>query len=100
MAVSNASGTTTVRVSSETHVRLRELVAKRGVSMDPVIADAVKAYEEMAFWQEHEASVERMSEERGEYMTEFKAWEDATLVDELEPEEWTDADFITPPTAW
>jgi hypothetical protein len=100
MAEQAAGNTTTVRVTSETRARLRVLADKRGVSITKVVADAVDALNEKEFWADVRQSFARLRADPdawADYQREFGEWNDATMSDGLEPEEWTDADFVVPP---
>lgn len=91
----------TVRVTGETRAAARELAEKLDVPITQVLADAVEVYQRKVFWDEFNAAVERLQADPqawAEELSERRLW-DGTLKDGLEPEEWTDADFIVPPGA-
>jgi hypothetical protein len=70
--------------------------------MDQVIADAIETYETQEFWREVRDGFARLHGDPvawADYQREFEEWENATIADGLEPEEWTDADFLIPPSA-
>jgi predicted transcriptional regulator len=91
--------TTTVRVTTALHGRLRALAGQRGTSIAQVLAEAIDAYERTLFWGEVRDWLGQLRADPdawADYQRESNEWEDATIADGLEPEEWTDADFITP----
>ena len=100
--MAETTSSTTVRVSTATHARLRKLAEDRRVAIDQMIADALEAYEEQEFWRLHDAWIDKMRDRPAEWaghLAAATALQQHTPADGLEPEEWTDADFITPPAA-
>ncbi len=85
------STSTTLRVSTELHDRIAHLAKSRGQRMQDIIDQAIDAWERALFWDEFDASVERLRADPqawAEELAERKLWE-ATLKDGLEPEpEW------------
>jgi hypothetical protein len=99
--VVGAGTSVTVRVTGETRAAARELAEKLDVPITQVLADAIEVYRRKVFWDEFNAAVERLQADPqawAEELAERKVW-DRTLKDGMEPEEWTDADFIVPPGA-
>jgi predicted transcriptional regulator len=91
--------TTTVRVTAALHGRLRALAEQRGASIAQVLAEAIDAYERTLFWNGVRDWLKELRadpEAWADYQRELREWEDATIADGLEREEWTDADFIAP----
>jgi predicted transcriptional regulator len=56
---------TTVRVDDRLHATLREIARKEHRPIGHVIEDAVAQYQQEKFWQEVEASVERLRADSG-----------------------------------
>jgi predicted transcriptional regulator len=88
--------TTTVRVTNETHGSLRELAEELQQPISQVLAAAVEHYRRWVF-------LEKVNEEYARLWADPVAWAEelaerelleGTLKDGLEPEEWTDDDFI------
>ena len=80
--------TVTIRVSQETHQRLRELAAKRGGSIDEVVDEAARKLEDADFWDDVNASYERLRADpvaSAEYDAEIAALDAASLADFDEP---------------
>ncbi len=79
-------GTTTVRITEETHQTLRELANTTHQSMAEVIAKAVELYEEHRFWDEVDEAYARIWADpqlTAEELAERAAW-DVTLMDGLQ----------------
>ncbi|MGI4791820.1 MAG: hypothetical protein ACRYFS_23605 [Janthinobacterium lividum] len=95
-----AKQSATVRISEQSHVRLRELAAQSGEPMQAVLDKALEQYRRQKFWEECNAAytaLQQDAEAWKEYQEELKVWE-VTLMDGLDPNEvWTDADFSSPP---
>ncbi len=80
---------TTLRVSDELHDKIAQLARARGQRMQDIIDQAVDAWERALFWEEFNASVERLRADPdawAEYQAERAVW-DRTLKDDLEPDE-------------
>lgn len=83
---------TTVRVSRETHHRLRSIAEQTGEQMADVLARAIAQEERRLFWQQFHESLDRLRSNPqawAAYQRESKDLE-GTLTDGFEPEEdWT-----------
>ena len=80
--------TVTIRVAQETHRRLQDLAAKRGRSIGPVVDEAARKLEDADFWDELNASYERLRADpiaSAEYDAEVAALDAASLADFDEP---------------
>jgi phage terminase large subunit-like protein len=88
-----------VRVSEQSHHRLRELAAQSGESMQTVLEKALEQYRRQQFWKELDVAYAALAsdpEAMAEYQAELAIW-DCTLMDGLDPNEvWTEADFCLP----
>jgi predicted transcriptional regulator len=83
------STSTTLRVSSELHDRIAQLAKSRGQRMQDIIDQAIDAWERALFWDEFDASWERIRndpEQWAEVQAERAIW-DRTLKDGLDPDE-------------
>src|SRR5687768_16407054 len=81
-------GTITIRVSQETHQRLRELAEKRDRTIGEVVDEAARKLEDADFWAEVNASYERLRADpiaSAEYDAEIAALDAASLADFDEP---------------
>lgn len=99
-AARRRSPTRTIRLRSEDYARLHDLAAKQQQTIAQVVADLVKQQEQQEFARRFTQSVERLRadpEAWADYRREFMEWENATVADGLETEEWTEADVLTPP---
>jgi predicted transcriptional regulator len=80
---------TTVRVDDRLHAKLRELADAEHRPIGQVIEDAIARYEREKFWQEIEASVERLRGDQAgwqDYQAEIAFLEGGSM-DRLEDEE-------------
>jgi predicted transcriptional regulator len=80
---------TTLRVSTELHHRIAMLANSRGQRMQDIIAQAIDAWEQTLFWEEFDASWERIRndpEQWAQVQADRAVW-DRTLKDGLEPDE-------------
>lgn len=90
---------TTVRISEQSHHRLRELAAQSGEPMQAVLDKALEQYRRQQFWEEMNAAYaaiqndpEAMAAERQEF-----ALFEGTLMDGLDPDEiWTEDGIAHP----
>ena len=77
----------TVRISAKARQELRELAQQSGQSMQKVLEKAIEAYRRQAFFEQLNASVHRLQEERPDLwqqeLAERHLWE-GTLADGLE----------------
>jgi predicted DNA-binding protein len=81
-------GTITIRVSLETHQRLRHLAEKRGRTIGEVVDEAARKLEDADFWDEVNAAYERLRADpiaSAEYDAEVAALDTISLVDFDEP---------------
>ena len=89
---SSAKQSTTVRISEQTHNRLREMAAQSGEPMQAVLDKALEQYRRQKFWEEMRtayAAIESDPEAVAAEKKEFALW-DATLMDGLDPnEDWS-----------
>ena len=79
---------TSVRVSKETHDKIRDLAERTQKPMGDVIDTAIEQYRENQFWEETRRAYQRLREDPAAwnaYQNELKEW-DATLLDGLENE--------------
>ena len=87
----------TVRISTQSHHRLRELAAQDGEPMQAVLDKALEQYRRQKFWEEMTtayAAIQNDPEALAAEKEELALWE-TTLMDGLDPEEvWTDEDFV------
>lgn len=76
---------TTVRVSGETHAKLRELSAKTGESITEVVDRALDLYRRQQFFEELDASYDRLWKDPTESQLELeeRALFEGTLSDDL-----------------
>jgi predicted DNA-binding protein len=88
--------TTTVRVSQDTHAKLRQLASETGRPISAVVEEAAERYRREVF-------LEKANEEYARLRANDRAWEaeraerqalDGTLKDGLEPEEWSEDDVV------
>ena len=88
-----------VRVSEQSHHRLREMAAQSGEPMQTIIDKALEQYRRQQFWKEMKiayAAIENDSDALAAEKSELALWE-GTLMDGLDPNEvWTEADFCLP----
>lgn len=80
---------TTVRISEQTHHRLRELAAQSGEPMLAVLDKAVEQYRRQKFLEECDtayAALQQDPEAWKDYQDELKSFE-GTLMDGLDPDE-------------
>lgn len=79
----------TIRISAETHKKVKELAEQEQTSMADVVAEAVKKYERAKFWERANAIWKKKMEDPEERA--FWEKEDAilegTLMDGLEEDE-------------
>jgi predicted transcriptional regulator len=83
-----------VRVSRETHEKLRQMAAEQCTTMQTILDKAVESYRRERFFADANASVEALRADPvawGEYRTDLAGWE-ATLMDGLPPGERWDAE--------
>ncbi len=79
----------TVRISAQSHLRLRELAAQDGEPMQAVLDKALEQYQRQKFLADCDAAyaaLQRDPEAWAGYQAELAAWE-VTSMDGLEPEE-------------
>lgn len=67
---------TSVRIDDETLATIRELSESEKKPMGQVIADAVKRYDEVRYWEEARAGYRRLREDPAEW----KAWQEETAL--------------------
>ena len=83
----------TVRISEQSHVKLRELAAQSGEPMQAVLDQAVEQYRRQKFWEELTvayAAIQNDPEAMAAEKEELALWE-VTLMDGLDPtEDWSD----------
>jgi len=88
-----AKQSTTVRISEQSHHRLRELAAQSGEPMQAVLDKALEQYRRQRFWDEMKtayAAIESDPEALAAEKKEFALFE-GTLMDGLDPNEvWTE----------
>ena len=88
----------TVRISEDTHARVRELAARLHQPLARVLEAAVREYERKVFWTQYQCDVAALKADDEAWtaqQAEDRLW-DGTTADGLEPEEpWTDADFAS-----
>lgn len=87
MAVTKQS--TTVRISEQTHHRLREMAAQSGEPMQAVLDKALEQYRRQKFLEECDtayAALQQDPEAWKDYQDELKSFE-GTLMDGLDPDE-------------
>lgn len=83
------STTTSIRVSRQTHEKLKEIADKEHRALGEIVDEAIAQYRERQFWQDARKAYTRLREDPDEwqaYKDELAAW-DATLMDGLEGEE-------------
>jgi len=84
---------TTVRISEEAYLLLREMAAQEGASMQNVLDDALEQRRRQKFWEEMKvayAAIQSDPEAMAAEKKEFALW-DVTLMDGLDPSEvWAD----------
>lgn len=81
--------TPTVRISDESHQKLKELAARTGDTMMDVLDKALEAYRRKLFFEQMNAGYSELradSEAWAEHLAERKLW-DATLMDGLDRDE-------------
>ena len=84
-----AKQSTTVRISEQTHHRLRELAAQSGEPMQAVLDKALEQYRRQKFLEECDAAYAALQQDPEgwkDYQDELKSFE-GTLMDGLDPEE-------------
>lgn len=95
----HAKQSTTVRISEQSHQRLREMAVQSGEPMQTVIDKALEQYRRQQFWKELNVAYAALAsdpEAMAEYQAELAVW-DCTLMDGLDPDEvWTETDFCLP----
>ena len=88
-----AKQSATVRISEQSHHRLRELAAQSGEPMQAVLDKALEQYRRQRFWEEMNAAyavIQNDPEALAAEKEELALWE-TTLMDGLDPNEvWTD----------
>ena len=89
---------TQLRVSKETHEKLRELARNEGISMQRILEKALTEYEKTQFFEQLDAAFTALKADPvawAEELEERRLWEN-TLMDGLDPDEiWTeDANVI------
>ena len=80
--------TITIRISHETHQRLRQLAEKRQRTIGEVVDEAARKLEDADFWDEVNASYDRLRADpiaSAEYEAEIAALDMASLADFDEP---------------
>ena len=82
---------TTVRISEQTHHRLREMAAQSGEPMQAVLDKALEQYRRQKFWEECDAAYAALQQDP-------EAWQD--LQDELKSFEGTLMDGLDPNEDW
>ena len=89
-----AKQSTTVRISEQTHQRLRELAEQAGEPMQAVMDKAIDQYRRQKFLEECHVAYCALQQDPAawkDYQEETAAW-DAALMDGLDPNEiWTEA---------
>lgn len=86
---SQSKQSTTVRISEQSHQRLREMAAQSGEPMQTVIDKALEQYRRQKFLEECHAAYCMLQQDPAawtDYQQELAAW-DVTLLDGLEPED-------------
>ena len=82
----------TVRISEQSHAKLRDLAAQSGEPMQMVLDQALEQYRRQKFWAECDAAYAALQQDADawkEYQDELKLWE-VTLMDGLDPtEDWS-----------
>ncbi len=94
--ISKPDGTTTVRVSHQTHATLKRLAEELGTPITSVVDGAVERYRRDIFLRGASEEYARLRSDPAawaEELAERRVW-DAALKDGLEPEEWTEDDFL------
>ena len=91
MGATAAKQSTTVRISEQTHHRLRELAAQSGEPMQTVLDKALEHYRRQKFWEECDAAYAALQQDP-------EAWKD--LQDELKSFEGTLMDGLDPHEGW
>ena len=90
---------TTVRISAQTHQRLREVSKETGEPMQTVLDQAIEQYRRQKFWEEMNSAYTALQndpEAAAAEKKEFALW-DVTLMDGLDPNEvWAESDFVNP----
>lgn len=89
------AATTSIRVSRETHEKLKEIAEKEQRSLGDVLDAAIAQYRERQFWQDAREAYTRLREDPEAwqaYRDELAEW-DATLMDGLGAEEPYDEDL-------
>lgn len=84
-----AKQSATVRISEQSHHRLRELAAQSGEPMQAVLDKALEQYRRQKFLEECSAAYAALQQDPlawADYQEELAAW-DVTLMDGLHPEE-------------
>lgn len=82
-------GSTSVRISKQTHETLKDLATRQHRSLGDVLDEAIAQYRERQFWQVAREAYTRLRENPdawNAYKDELAEW-DATLMDGLEAEE-------------
>jgi predicted transcriptional regulator len=86
------SGTTTVRISKETHEKIAALAAEMEIPMSTVIDRAVREYRTKVFWDRVDEQVAWTQEHDpaswAEYVAETRLLDNA-IADRLEPEDFS-----------
>ena len=80
---------TTVRISEQSHHRLKELAAQSGEPMQAVLDKALEQYRRQRFLEQCTvayAALQQDTQAWADYQEELAAW-DVTLMDGLDPEE-------------
>ena len=82
----------TVRISEQSHHRLRELAAQSGEPMQTVLDKALEQYRRQKFWEECSAAYAALQQDPEAWkdlQKEYKSFE-GTLMDGLDPhEDWS-----------
>ena len=84
-----AKQSATVRISAQSHLRLRELAAQDGEPMQAVLDKALEQYQRQKFLADCDAAYAALQQDPeawAGYQAELAAWE-VTSMDGLEPEE-------------
>ena len=78
-----------IRLSTRTYARLKALSKKMKRPMSKIAEEAIHRYDDDQFWDAVDRAYESWTpEQKAAYHREFKEWEEATIADGLEPEDW------------
>jgi predicted transcriptional regulator len=89
-------GSTTVRVSQRTHAKLRQLAQGVGRPISTVLEEAVERYRREVFLHGANDDYARLRADPGAWADELaeRRVVEGALKDGLEPEEWSEGDFV------